>query len=268
VPERDVVLSAPAKLTLSLEVTGIRADGYHELRAEMVSVDLSDTLELEPGDGLQVVDAVRWFGPPTADESGAAEVAAPDGGVNLVTRALELAGRTALVRLTKRIPAGAGLGGGSSDAAAILRWAGVSSPEAALRLGADVPFCLVGGRARVSGVGELVEPLPPRPGHFLLVAPRLHVSTPAVYAAWDELGGPEGDHGNDLEPAALAVAPELRWWRDVLGAATGRRPRLAGSGGTWFVSGEADHLLTLADRLRGEIVAGHESALVEVVRTV
>ena len=82
------------------------------------------------------------------------------GDENLVRRALAAAGRQAFVRLHKRIPAGAGLGGGSADAAAVLRWAGVTELRVAARLGADVPFCLVGGRARVRGVGEQVDPLP------------------------------------------------------------------------------------------------------------
>ena len=62
-------------------------------------------------------------------------------------------------------------------------------------------------------------------------------STVAVYRAWDRLGGPVGDNGNDLEPAALEVEPRLARWRDELAAATGLRPRLAGSGSTWFVEG-------------------------------
>lgn len=265
-PVEPVALAAPAKLTLQLEVAGVRSDGYHELRAEMVSVALFDTLELSEGEGLEVVDAVRWWGQP---DGSPARPEQPLGGAdNLVVRALAFAGRSAFVRLTKRIPAGAGLGGGSSDAAAVLRWADMTSPAEAVRLGADVPFCLVGGRALVSGVGEVLEPLAPRTAHYLLVTPRLHVSTAEVYAAWDDLGGPQGDHGNDLEPAALAVSPGLRWWRDVLAAACGRRPRLAGSGGTWFVEGEEDRLGALAEQLRGEIVASRESALVEVVGTV
>ena len=67
--------------------------------------------------------------------------------------------------------------------------------------------------------------------------PPVAVSTPEVYRAWDRLGGPTGDAGNDLEAAALAVAPELAPWRDRLGDATGLTPRLAGSGSTWFVEG-------------------------------
>jgi 4-diphosphocytidyl-2-C-methyl-D-erythritol kinase len=159
------------------------------------------------------------------------------GGDNLVAKALRLAGRRAFVRLHKRIPAGAGLGGGSADAAAILRWAGYRDLEGAASIGADVPFCLVGGRARVRGIGEVVEPLPFEPATFTLLTPPVMCSTPAVYRAWDELGGPSGDHDNDLEPAALVVAPELARVRDELGAVAGVRPRLAGSGSTWFVPG-------------------------------
>ena len=96
----------------------------------------------------------------------------------------------------------------------------------------------------------------------------MHVSTPIVYAAWDELQGPRGEHGNDLEPAALQAYPGLRWWRDVMGAATGQRPRLAGSGGTWYCEGQMEQLVELADQIRAEIVAGRESALVTVAKTV
>lgn len=258
-------LLAPAKLTTSLRVLGRRSDGMHLVRAEMVSVDLCDEIELdEQGDGLAITDEVDWSGLP-----GTAPAAVPPVGRNLVERALSLAGRQAHCVLRKRIPAGAGLGGGSSDAAAVLRWAGVDDPLTASRLGADVPFCLRGGRARVSGIGEVVEPLGDGGGteeFFLLVTPRLHVATPEVYRAWDDLGGPSGDAGNDLEPAALSVYPGLRWWRDVLAAAAGERPRLAGSGGTWFLEGDAERLGQLRDEVRAEIVAGRESALVAVVR--
>jgi 4-diphosphocytidyl-2-C-methyl-D-erythritol kinase len=218
---------ARAKLTLSLRVTGVRSDGYHLIDSEMVTLDLADRLHFSEGEGLTI----------TGLGAGGAVPAGPE---NLVRRALDAVGRTAAVRLEKRIPTGGGLGGGSADAAAVLRWAGVTDLPTAARLGADVPFCLVGGRARVRGVGEIVEPLPfdevaGRP--YTLLVPPLHVSTVEVYRAWDRLGGPVGEHGNDLEPAALAVAPELAEWRERLGRATGHTPRLAGSGATWFVPG-------------------------------
>ena len=221
-----VTLTAPAKLTLSLRVIGMRSDGYHLIDAEMVTLDLVDTLELSDGDGLEVVD--------TTSGDGLAVEVTDD---NLVRRALTLAGRRAQVRLTKRIPAGAGLGGGSADAAAVLRWAGHTDRPAAARLGADVAFCVVGGRARVGGIGELVEPLPFVERTLTLWTPPFGCSTPAVYRAWDDMGGPEGDHGNDLEPAALAVEPRLAEWRDRFAEVAGTRPRLAGSGSTWFVDG-------------------------------
>jgi 4-diphosphocytidyl-2-C-methyl-D-erythritol kinase len=220
------VLVAPAKLTLTLRVTGRRPDGYHLLDAEMITLDLADHLELGPGDGLEVVGAT---GSPV-----------PDDDDNLVSRALRVVGRRAAVRLHKRIPAGAGLGGGSADAAAVLRWAGCRDLRVAASLGGDVPFCLVGGRARVRGIGELVEPLDAS-GHlgqpYTLVTPPFGVATAAVYRAWDALGGPSGNGPNDLESAALAVEPRLAAWRDRLGEATGETPVLAGSGSTWWVPG-------------------------------
>jgi 4-diphosphocytidyl-2-C-methyl-D-erythritol kinase len=225
-----VTAVAPAKLTLSLRVTGVRADGYHLLDAEMVTVDLVDELTFSEGDRLVVAGI---------------DVSAADD--NLVRRALAAVDRTADVSLLKRIPPGAGLGGGSADAAAVLRWAGVVDPEVAVRLGADVPFCLAGGRARVTGIGEVIEPLPPAARTVTLVIPPLQSNTPAVYRAWDELGGPTADGPNDLEPAAIAVEPRLGGWRDRIADGAGIQPVLAGSGATWFVEG--DHAVAL-DRLR------------------
>jgi 4-diphosphocytidyl-2-C-methyl-D-erythritol kinase len=219
-----LLLAAPAKLTLTLRVTGRRPDGFHLIDAEMVSLDLVDELELDPdGDGVTVVrDGVER---PADDD-------------DLVVRALALVGRRAGVRLHKRIPAGAGLGGGSADAAAILRWAGMTDPVRAASLGADVAFCLLGGRARVRGIGDVLEPLEFTPRTVTLCTPPLLCSTPVVYRRWDEMGGPRGDHGNDLEPAALSAYPELAEHRDRFADAVGRRPRLAGSGSTWFVEGK------------------------------
>ncbi len=201
----------------------MRPDGLHLIDAEMVTLDFGDRLEVEPGgSGLEV----EVGGQRSAGDAN-----------DLVVRALELTGRRAGVVLHKRIPAGAGLGGGSSDAAAVLRWAGWSDESRAVTLGADVPFCLLGGRARVRGIGEVVDPLPFREQTVTLFTPPVHCSTPRVYAAWDEMGGPSGEYGNDLEPAALTVAPELARWRDEFASATGEWPQLAGSGSTWWVRG-------------------------------
>ena len=216
-------LLAPAKLTVSLQVTGVRADGYHELRAEMVTIDLADELELDPRGSRLTVDpepGLRTDGLPAADQ-------------NLVERALDACGRTAAVRLTKRIPLGGGLGGGSADAGAVLRWAGCTDPTVAVDLGADVPFCVVGGRARVEGVGEKVTPLTFEPRQYVLLLPPFGVDTAEVYRAWDEDPSHEGP--NALTSAALAVEPRLAAWRAALGTWAGSEPVLAGSGSTWFV---------------------------------
>jgi len=225
-----VTLRAAAKLTLSLRVIGVRDDGYHLLDAEMVTLDVADEVRVEPG-GRGVTTSGPFAG------------SVPTGPDNLVARALAATGRQAAVHLVKHIPGGGGLGGGSADAAAILRWAGVEDLTLAASIGADVPFCLVGGRARVRGIGELVEPLEPVQLVVTLVVPPLAVSTPAVYRRWDELGGPTADGPNDLEPAALDVEPRLVWWRERIAALTGQSPVLAGSGATWFVLGAHDDAL-------------------------
>jgi 4-diphosphocytidyl-2-C-methyl-D-erythritol kinase len=237
-----VTLAAPAKLTLSLRVTGVRGDGFHLLDAEMVSIDLVDTLRFEPGSGISVRDEVP---------GGLGVKSVPLGPENLVARALVAVRRAASVTIVKRIPPGAGLGGGSADAGAVLRWAACSDVALAVGLGADVPFCVRGGRARVTGVGEQVEPLVFEDRRFVLLLPPMSVDTGAVYRQWDARRAGAGDGageardaaaGNDLEAAAIDVAPALARWRDRLAEVTGRRPRLAGSGSSWFVEGERGDL--------------------------
>ena len=222
-----VVMTAPAKLTVSLRVVGVRDDGMHLIDAEMVSISLCDTLHIDD----QATPGVTMRG------VGATELEAL-GTDNLVQRALRLAGRTAHVSVDKQIPPGAGLGGGSSDAAAILRWAGFDDVTRAAELGADVVFCLLGGRAHVTGVGEIVEPRRFENRVFTLLSPPVHCSTPDVYRRWDEMGGPVDETtANDLTPAALDLYPELEQWRRSLANASSQMPRLAGSGATWFVEG-------------------------------
>lgn len=254
-------LLAPAKLTRSFRVTGRRADGYHLVEAEMVALDFADELEFSDGEGLDVVDAIAWVGP------GESPLALADVPVaeNLVVRALRLAGRTSHVRLVKRIPPGAGLGGGSSDAAAVLRWAGVRDAATGARLGADVPFCLQGGRAMVRGIGEIIEPLAPVEVTVVLVAPEFGVSTRAVYAAFDEVGAPlPGSSTNDLEKAAIAVEPRLARIGDLLAKVSRRRSSLAGSGATWFVECEPQEAWRIAGDLRAAVVAEELRAVIEV----
>jgi 4-diphosphocytidyl-2-C-methyl-D-erythritol kinase len=269
-----VVVTTPAKLTRRLRIVGRREDGLHLLSAEMVTVSLYDEIEFSAGDSFEVVDAVDWVsalvlerglsGRPGGSSAVTGAPPAVDG-TNLVQLALRAVKRSASVRLTKRIPAGAGLGGGSANAAGVLRWAQSSDVGVAAALGADVPFCLMGGRAHVSGAGEIVEPLVDEPASFLLVVPQLHVSTPAVYAAWDALGGPAGELDNDLEPAALEVEPRLVWWRDLVARVSGQRPRLAGSGGTWWLDGDDAELSTMAQAISDAVADAGASALVTVV---
>ena len=254
-----VVLVAPAKLTVSLRVRGRRPDGYHELEAEMVSLDLCDRLVVDPaGEGVEVSVGGPWAGALTT------------GVDNLVSRALALVGRTAHVHLEKRIPVGGGLGGGSADAAAVLRWAGRTDLAEAAGLGADVPFCVRGGRALVRGVGERVEPLPFAERSFVLLVLPFPVDTAAAYRAWDVLAaerraGVDPDARNDLTAPALMVEPRLARWRDLFAEATGRRPALAGSGSTWWVEGSPDEVGLAEQR---SLVLGRDEGRLVPVRTV
>lgn len=234
----SLTISAPAKLTVSLRITGVRSDGYHLIDAEMVELDLADRLTIDSAwreeDGSELT------------ASGPFSDGVPLDDTNLVAKALQLCARRACVHIEKNIPHGGGLGGGSSDAAAILRWADYTDRIAAAGLGADVPFCMVGGRARVEGIGEIITALPSEARDFTLVIPPMSCSTPQVYRAWDDLGGPRADGPNDLEPAALRVEPRLAWWRDRIAEVAGLRPSLAGSGATWFLDG---HRLELIEAL-------------------
>ena len=231
---KPVKVLAPAKLTLSLRITGVREDGYHLIDAEMVTLDFADELLIEEGEGLVMLDAYDR----ELDNREPSDETSLDPSENLIAKALALANRQAKITVAKRIPMGAGLGGGSADAAAVLRWAGIDDLDAAASLGADVPFCLVGGRAHVEGIGEIVNPLPSQPAVYTLLTPPFGCFTQAVYEMWDEMGGPQGENGNDLEPAALQAEPRLAEYRDRLAEATEQTPRLAGSGSTWFVEGE------------------------------
>jgi 4-diphosphocytidyl-2-C-methyl-D-erythritol kinase len=194
---------APAKINRELRVGELRADGYHEIRSRLVSIDLADTIEVAPGErGIEL--SCEGIAVPS-DQSNIVVAAA---------RALaERLGRPPDVRihLTKRIPVGAGLGGGSSDAARTLalldrlweaRLGLAELSQVAAGIGSDVPFFLVGGEAEVSGRGELVSPAPDSPGvDLLLLIPPFPMSTAAVYAAFRR-NASGGDH---LVPASLDV---------------------------------------------------------------
>lgn len=185
-------VEAPAKLNLGLRVTGVRADGYHQLESVFVPLDLCDSLVID----VEAAGATRVE---LRVEGGPAELAA--GARNLASRAAEgflaAAGLTAEVRiaLAKRIPVGAGMGGGSSDAGSVLRALAGRFPGAldaarlgalAVSLGADVPYFLDPRPALVRGIGDEIEPLAGVPALAVVVAtPSPGLATAAVFGAWD-----------------------------------------------------------------------------------
>ena len=264
-----ITTRAFAKLTLSLRVLGRRADGFHEIDALTVSVsEPHDELGVElAGDGVTLV----LRGPVTPGLGAAAD--------NLAVRAahafLDHVGRTKVgvrIELHKHIPAGAGLGGGSADAAAVLLAldglleTGLPTAEIAAigaALGSDIPFCVHGGPAHMRGRGERIEPAEVPTVSTLIAVPPFAMSTPAVYRAWDELGGPRAKVAvgapaglrlltNDLEPAAEHLEPRLSVFREQLERAAGTGAILAGSGSAYVALFET---AVDADAARDRVVA-------------
>jgi 4-diphosphocytidyl-2-C-methyl-D-erythritol kinase len=235
---------APAKITLTLHITGQRDDGYHLLDALVAFADIGDRIAVEPADAW----SLRVTGPM------AAGVPKDDG--NLVLRAARLiGGAPAAITLDKHLPAASGIGGGSSDAAATLRALhdldARPIPGDLTRLGADVPVCLHAGPCRMRGIGEVIEPLPNLPPlDAVLVNPGVAVATPAVFGALSTRTNPPmpdpGDalrdaralrawlatQRNDLEAPARTLAPEIDTARAALGETAPDLVRLCGSGAT------------------------------------
>jgi len=264
--ETIAVELANAKLTRTLKITGVRDDGYHLIEAEMVTLSLADRLEFAPGSGLTVQDRVTWTTHAGKERLG---LVVPSDGSNLVSRALRMVGAEFAVTLEKSIPSGAGLGGGSADAAAVLRHFGFDDLERAATLGADVPFCISGGRAFVTGIGEFVEPLPYLEQSFVIVTPPFGIETAAVYRAYDMLGESTDHSGkNDLEPAAMLVEPRLAYWQDLLASATGKEPVLAGSGSSLFVECADSERDELAAKVLERVKQRCEQALVVPAKSV
>lgn len=232
---------APAKLNLCLYVGPRRPDGLHEIRSVFQPITLADTLTM------------------TSATRGADEVMCPGvRGPNLAAAALAAFrnrfgwdGPPVRVTIEKHIPVSAGLGGGSADAAAVLRLAAAASqqrpPQAelenlAMSLGADVPSQLQPRTALVTGAGEVVEPLPAREVRGVLLAGRGALPTASVYARADELGlvrpsldGVDVEHPhNDLQIAAVNLEPEAGRALAVLRAAGASHAQLSGSGPAAF----------------------------------
>lgn len=232
--------TAPAKINLALHVTGRRADGYHLLDSLVGFVGCGDVVELTPGPLSLTVDG------PFADGLAVDQD-------NLCLRAAKLAGAEVSVALTKNLPIASGIGGGSADAAAVLRGLarmGYPLPDQPERLGADVPVCLLSAPARMQGVGEIVTELPPFPALLVvLVNPGVAVSTPQVFAAMDRRDNPPlppiprfhdladltgwlAATRNDLEVPARSLFPVIGEVVDALQSTGAAFTRMSGSGAT------------------------------------
>jgi 4-diphosphocytidyl-2-C-methyl-D-erythritol kinase len=219
----ELALNAHAKLNLALSVHGRLPDGRHSVSTVLQAISLHDLLTARRAETSSLV----------------VEGDAPGGNENLVLgaqAALErAAGRPlpAAFRLQKRIPPGAGLAGGSSDAAAALRALArlyelkLDLHPIAAEVGADVPFFLRGGSAEASGVGTDLRPCPPAEGWFAIAWPGFSVDTGRVYEAWDGTGGAGP---NQLQTAAFQVEPRLQEFVAGLGTAW----QMTGSGSAFF----------------------------------
>lgn len=256
-----LTVRAPAKVNLLLAVGSRRGDGLHELVSVMQAISLYDEIDIAPGDGFTCVVSP--------------EGAAPKDGTNLAVRAAEAfarlrfePGQGVSLVLRKSVPTGGGLGGGSADAAAVLiglneATGGTQSRKALERLGgslgSDVPFCVRGGTAVVTGTGDQLTALPVAATLWWVIGiPAMRCSTAEVYARFDALGlgGPldlrgdphdladalaRGDTDriaglarNDLEAAALDLYPELEPGRLAMQDVGARAVLLAGSGSSWL----------------------------------
>lgn len=240
---------AYAKVNLALAVYPAAADGFHPLRGLFQSVSLSDTITIEPASKDDVVVS--------NDET-------PSDATNLAWMAFDSTRRaarmpgTARLVIDKKIPTGAGLGGGSADAACVIGLMadrhGLDEEMAldiAAAIGSDVPFALTGGTAIVEGRGDRIEAQRPLTGFALcVVVPPFSLGTPNVFREWDRLGGPLGTAAsdaelppvlrgglpirNDLYPAALSLDARIGDWRDELMHLWGVSVHMTGSGSALF----------------------------------
>ncbi len=274
----SIRLRTHAKLNLFLRVVGRRPDGYHEIESIFHGVSLADDLEIRPVDGDDVaVDMTVARGP--SDHAPKLE----DNLVYVAASALRERGLTAAgvhIDITKNIPIGAGLGGGSGNAAGVLialneLWGGDLTSEDlntfGSSIGSDVPYCLVGGTMLATARGEHLTSLPsPTDLHFVLGISEIPLFTKDVYARWDELGiegefnsaplalalgtGDPSEVGpllhNDLEPAAFSLRPELEELKKVISGAGALGASLTGSGPTLFgLAADAGHAREIAAKI-------------------
>ncbi len=236
----------PAKVNLTLHVTGQREDGYHLLDSLAMFADIGDRIAIRPAPQTSVTVAGPMAAGVPSDES------------NLVVKAAKLMNVDADIQLEKFLPNAAGLGGGSGDAAATLRiisgLSGQAVPDNVISLGADVPLCLTCKPARMRGIGDIVETLPDMPVlHAVLVNPNLPVMTAEVFRRLEQRNNPPmpevlprfsepsdliqwlRDMRNDLEAPAIAAEPVIKQVFETLEVTPGcLLTRMSGSGGTCF----------------------------------
>lgn len=237
---------APAKINLTLHVTGQRADGYHLLDSLVVFAEVGDWVSVSDGPLSLAISGPQTAALPVTDD-------------NLVLRAARTMGVQACIKLEKHLPIASGIGGGSADAAACLRaltkLTGEPLPGAAvvLALGADVPVCLAGRPVRMQGVGEVLAPVSVLPAMFVvLVNPGVAVATPSVFKALLQKDNPVmqavpecqgaaefavwlAKQRNDLEAPAQELAPVIGGVKAALAAQAGcLLARMSGSGATCF----------------------------------
>jgi 4-diphosphocytidyl-2-C-methyl-D-erythritol kinase len=256
----DLVESAPAKVNLTLRVLGRRADGYHDIESLVAFADIGDRLTLTPGNAL----TLTVVGPGTAQTGAEADNLVIKAANALTARVPGL--RAGAFRLEKNLPVAAGLGGGSADAAAVLRLLAQTNNlapddprlhDAARATGADVPVCLDPRPRVMRGIGEILSaPLPLPRLAALLVNPGVAVPTKLVFSGWkpsanaprpaERVALPKmqneeqlldwlASEANDLEAPAIALAPAIAEVLVSLRAAAGcRLARMSGSGATCF----------------------------------
>jgi len=268
-PQAAITLRAPAKLNLSLAVIGRRPDGFHEIESLLVPVDLADTLTIRTAAPPGIRLSVRFAGELATARGRPLARDVPTDATNLVVKAAAaLATRAGIepaldIELVKRIPSGAGLGGGSSDAAAVIEatatawqldWSRAQLAEIGASIGSDVPWFFAHAPALVAGRGERILPVPSLPPLFAVIAcPAAGLSTAAVYgactpepqrageaarlagllAAGDLRGALPLLH-NSLESPARSLGDDIDRLLADLETAGGFCPRLTGSGSACF----------------------------------
>lgn len=249
---------AYAKLNLTLDILHKREDGFHEIESIMQQITMCDDVEIDVETGEDWKIECDWEDIPTDSENLAWKAA------GVFYREIGKDPQGITIRITKRIPMGAGLAGGSADAAAVLRALNRHEGEPftvwelsrlSAKVGSDVPFCVLGGTALAKGRGEKLAQLLPMPQCFYCIAkPEFSVSTPKLYAAWDEVAEPyhpdnngmgraldqqnlmhvAGYLGNGFEPLVSAEHPEIEEIKQIMTDCGALGAAMTGSGSAVF----------------------------------